>query len=356
MAQAKHNSQTIAWFWDLKQRGMLDLEPPYQRRSVWNQTYRDYFVDTLLLEYPAPAIFLFEQISPTGATKYFVVDGKQRLLTVFGFVQGDFPIGEKAQTTALRGKYFAQLDDGTKARFWGYQFSVEYLPTNDEGVINNIFDRINRNVAKLTAQELRHAQFDGLFITAAEALAAWMSTVLPPQFPRITETSRKQMKDVEFVASLMLLLDEERPRSYSVAEMDAAFGERDENWDGQRRVEDLFRETVTFIGLVLKETPDVLPNSRLRNQADFYSFFGAVAALAKSGKLPVVNEAATRLLGFLHTVENENERAKAKWASDYYNAARSASNDAGPRAFRIQTMQSVLSGETPKAMTDVRTA
>jgi len=39
------------------------------------------------------------------------------------------------------------------------------------------FDRINRNVKKLTPQELRHARFNGLFINTAEDLTEWMITV-----------------------------------------------------------------------------------------------------------------------------------------------------------------------------------
>ncbi len=40
----KQNFQTISWFWDLYTRDKLDLEPPYQRRSVWNREFKDYFV------------------------------------------------------------------------------------------------------------------------------------------------------------------------------------------------------------------------------------------------------------------------------------------------------------------------
>ena len=146
----RQSTQTISWFRDLNVRGLLDLEPPYQRRSVWNQTFKDYFIDTILLGYPAPAIFLYEEISPEGSSKYNVVDGKQRLTTIFEFADGAFPVAETAVVTRLRGKYFAELEDEDKTSFWTYQFSVEYLPTNDEEPLNSIFDRINRNVAKLS--------------------------------------------------------------------------------------------------------------------------------------------------------------------------------------------------------------
>jgi hypothetical protein len=44
MAQARHSPQTISWFWDLYQRGLLELDPPYQRKSVWNNVYKAYFI------------------------------------------------------------------------------------------------------------------------------------------------------------------------------------------------------------------------------------------------------------------------------------------------------------------------
>ena len=76
MAKRRQNFQNIAWFLEIHQRGVLNLDPPYQRRSVWNQTYREQFIDTILLDYPAPAIFLFQRIDELGASKYELVDGK----------------------------------------------------------------------------------------------------------------------------------------------------------------------------------------------------------------------------------------------------------------------------------------
>ena len=155
------------------------MDPPYQRRSVWNQSFKDYFVDTVLLGLPAPAIFLFEEISPEGRSVYHVVDGKQRLTTLLEFASDAFPVSDKSQTGQQAGTYFSALSPETRKDFWGYPFLVEYVPSNDEGIISGIFDRINRNVAKLTAQELRHAKLDGLFIKTAENLAEWVAETLP---------------------------------------------------------------------------------------------------------------------------------------------------------------------------------
>src|SRR3954470_2975178 len=107
--ERRQTTQSIAWFWDLYKRDLLELDPPYQRRSVWSQSYKDYFIDTILLEYPAPAVFLFEDIDEDGIAQYSVVDGKQRLSTVFAFLGNEFPVGDAASITSLRGRSFADL-------------------------------------------------------------------------------------------------------------------------------------------------------------------------------------------------------------------------------------------------------
>jgi hypothetical protein len=337
----RQNFQNLSWFYDLFQRSALDLDPPYQRRSVWNDAFKAYFIDTVLLNYPAPAIFLYENISPQGSSMYHVVDGKQRLTTILEFVRGEFPVSETSDLTALRGKYFESLDAEVKRAFWSYQLLVEYIPTNDEGVINSIFDRINRNVAKLTAQELRHARLDGEFINLSEQLSDWQQSVLPSNFPRFAAQSRKQMKDVEFTALLLLLL-EEGPRGYSQDDLDKAFVDRDSEWDAKTDCDTRYRATVAYIS-ELVHFEEELAASRLRNQADFYALFGAIDSLRHDQQLPTPAEAVDRLTKFISRVDDLEHREHDPDLAAYFEAARSASNDKGPRETRLRYLRSLLS-------------
>lgn len=338
------NFQTVGWFYDLHSRGLLDLDPPYQRRSVWNQAFKDYFIDTVLLNYPAPALFLYEEVAPNGASTYHVVDGKQRLTTLIEFVQGAFPVSEDTRSAQAPGQYFASFPDAAKRQFWQYQFLVEYVPSSDEGLINAIFDRLNRNTVKLSAQELRHARFDGIFISSAEELVDWMGEVLPRNFPRIAPQSRKQMKDVEFVA-LLLLLTEVGAQGYSQSDLDEAFSSRDTTWDDRYRVTEDFRSVVQGINDIVRNTTFLdLTSTRLRNQADFYSLFGAVLHLHRAGTLPDPTLSAQRLGHFANRVENQEEREADTALAGYFDAARSASNDKGPRELRIAYLRHVLEG------------
>lgn len=340
----RHNFQNVGWFFDLYERGRLNLEPPYQRRSVWNQKFKDDFIDTVLLGYPAPALFLYEELAPDGRATYHVVDGKQRLTALFEFAEDQFPVSDRSALRKNAGQYFSQLDADTKKSFWGYQFTVEYVPEAEEQLLNNIFDRINRNVAKLTPQELRHARFDGKFISEAENLAQWMSKSLPENFPRIQEQSRKQMKDVE-LAGLLLLLIEEGPNSYSQTALDDAFAARDESWESQAEIVGLFTRTIEAIRSILTADPEVdLTQTRLRNQADFYSFFGACLSFERRGTSLDRVSVARRLARFLEVVEDEDARRGDTNARSYYEAARSASNDKGPRERRIKEILRVMEG------------
>ena len=344
--ERRPNFQTIAWFNDVRRRGNLDLNPPYQRRSIWNQNFKDYFIDTVLLNLPAPAIFLYEDISPEGRSVHHVVDGKQRLTTIFEFIDNQFPVPDGAQIESLHGLYFDSLPSDVKRKFWSYVLLVEYVPSDDEEGIKAIFDRINRNVAKLTPQELRHAKFEGVFIATAEALVEWLEATLPPSFPRIVQPSKRQMKDVELV-SLLLLLTEEGVRSYSQPDLDEAYSDRDESWEKRIEVETTFRNIVTLLGELLSDHTGepVLAATRLRNQADFYSLYGALLGLTQQGSLPHVDQMHSRLSTFITALDKRPDDDQAAAVSAYLEAARSASNDRGPRETRINIVMKVLLGE-----------
>jgi hypothetical protein len=346
------NFQTISWFWDLHTRKLIELDPPYQRRSVWNQDYKDYFIDTVLNGYPAPAIFIYQEITPEGVSKISIVDGKQRLSTLFEFANNEFPVYEKATIARFRGKYFKDLDIEAKQNFWKYQFAIEYLPSSDEKIIGNIFDRINRNVIKLTSQELRHAKFNGVFITAVEDLTIWMFEYLGGNFPTIDQRTKKQMKDVEMVAQLLLFL-EEGVRAYSQEYLDKSFSDRDIDWEDKDNIENEFRHTIESIKTILELSQDInLSKTRLKNQADFYSLFGAVAELNRENKLNINKKIGERIKNFLELVEDKELRNESRDplddyhrnALDYYKAVKQSSTDSGARKTRIRIMKSVIQG------------
>lgn len=254
-------------------------------------------------------------------------------------------MGDSFANKDLRGKYFKQFDNQAKTNFWSYQLAVDYLPSDQESILREVFERINKNIAKLTPQELRHARLDGEFIRAAEELTHWLAAQMPRDVPRMPSQIRAQMKDVEFTAQLLLHL-EEGNRSHNQDELDDAFVQRDSSWPEGHATRERFRETMTQIAKLFGEpNGDELVKTRLHNQADFYSLFGAVAQI--NNPAPPIHKWRDSLRRFVEAVDDEHQRRVNPDAEKYFKAARSNSNDQTPRRERIEILTCVLRDEFP---------
>ncbi|HFR4125238.1 TPA: DUF262 domain-containing protein [Yersinia enterocolitica] len=62
-------------------KGTIDLNPNFQRRDAWTQEEKSKFIESLILGFPIPPIVLALNKNIRG--KYIVLDGKQRLLSIY---------------------------------------------------------------------------------------------------------------------------------------------------------------------------------------------------------------------------------------------------------------------------------
>ncbi len=198
------STQDVSWFLDLSANDQLDLEPPYQRRSVWSPKDRRFFLDTIFRGYPSPSIFLHKQVIK-GRTLYAVVDGKQRLETILRFAENKIAMDKNFGDTRLNGKKWKSIkqDEALARAFWDYVLPVEFTNIiDDTNLVNEVFDRLNRNSRKLVEQELRHAKYDGWFITFVEREAEspdWEALGV------VTTARAKRMRDVQFLSELVIV-------------------------------------------------------------------------------------------------------------------------------------------------------
>jgi hypothetical protein len=172
-------------------------------------------------------------------------------------------------------------------------------------------------------------------------------------FPNLNATSKKQMKDVELVAQLLLFL-EEGAKSYSSDYLDKAFSDRDSEWEKKDEIETEFRNVIKKIKNILELSEEInLPRTRLKNQADFYSLFGAIADLNREDTLIINEETGLKINDFLKIVEDKELQDKSKDslddyqknALDYYQAVKFAFTDTGSRKTRIKIIKSLLKGD-----------
>lgn len=220
------STQDVSWFLDLYSNKQLDLDPPYQRRSVWTLKDRKFFLDTIFRDYPCPAIFLHKSIQEDGKIIYRVVDGKQRLETIIQFVENKIAIDKDFGDKTLAGKKWEHLlsEPTLKKKFWDYVLSVEFIDTIEGLIVNDVFDRLNRNARKLERQEMRHAKYDGWFISIAETEAEkddW------EKFGIVTKARIKRMKDVQFISELLIVILKGRIDGFDQDYLDEIYAEYD---------------------------------------------------------------------------------------------------------------------------------
>jgi len=200
------STQDISWFLDLNRTGQLDLNPSYQRRSVWSPSDRRYFLDTIFRGYPSPAIYLYKETKPDGKTIYAVVDGKQRLETIIKFSNNKISVSSDFGDSRLDGKRWKTIgkENDLARAFWDYVMPVEFINVGESPtLLNEVFDRLNRNSRKLVEQELRHARYDGWFIDFVESESEnpdWVDIGVA------TTARARRMRDVQFLSELLIVL------------------------------------------------------------------------------------------------------------------------------------------------------
>jgi hypothetical protein len=220
-------TQDLTWLIDLARTNRLDLDPPYQRRSVWTRKDKQFFLDTVLRNYPSPAIFLHKSIGEGGAATYHVVDGKQRVQTILDFVGNKIRAPSDFGDARIDDKRWSEIqaEEELMQSFWNYQMTVEMIDFAEGSVVNEVFDRLNRNSRKLARQELRHARFDGWLISLAEAEAQkseWQGLFVS------TRARAKRMVDVQFISELLLVLLDKKIVGFDQDYLDESYAKFDE--------------------------------------------------------------------------------------------------------------------------------
>ena len=269
--------QDISWFIDLDSVGRLDLNPPYQRRSVWTSSDRRFFLDTIFRNYPCPPIFIHKTIDDSGVATYHVVDGKQRLETILKFTKNRISIGIDFGNEDLNGKKFKELTPDLKKIFWNYSVPVDFIDVPSGLVINEIFDRVNRNSRNLERQELRHARYNGWFITECENEADeddfWEKI-------KITSKSKaKRMKNVQLVSELLLTIIDNKIVGFDQDYLDERYAELDSLEDNDDFDVDDYLKTKSRIKKFISEMEDYNKSisTHAKTANNIYTLFALVA-------------------------------------------------------------------------------
>jgi hypothetical protein len=328
--ERRPKTQSISWFVDLRKMDKLDLNPSYQRRSVWSLKYREFFVDTIIHNFPSPTLFLMKDYDVHNNVVYQVVDGKQRLTTIFMFLDGQFGTSENQTEPSLSEKYFTELPREIQRKFLDYQIMIEELGNAASSEINEAFDRLNRNVAKLNAQELRHARYSGKFIHFCET---WSKN---PWFQKSaigTQGQRDRMSDIEFVSELIVLTEKGIQNGKNI--LDDVYAQYDDEIPQETQLYDAFERILEVVKALNLSNTSSAP---FGNRVDIYSLWAAIREVHNNGGAIQIEETRKALLKFAEEIKSGSTAS----GQTYSKHAQSNTNSFNSRKKRAEVIRSVI--------------
>lgn len=210
----------ISWGVDLSFREIINMyeedelvKPELQRHYVWDKKEASRFIESILMGLPVPSIFL----AKLSDESKLIVDGFQRVMTVYGYVNGLFMGDDKAFKLSnsesinerWRGKTFKELETEDQRRIRSSTIHAiifeQKAPNDDDTSLHQIFERINTGGRTLTPQEIRNCISQGAFNKLLIDLnnnPRWRELFGNPEKDR-------RMKDLEFILRFFALSSNE---------------------------------------------------------------------------------------------------------------------------------------------------
>jgi len=189
------NDYNITTLISLIERSYLKI-PSFQRNYVWKKDMASKFIESIIIGLPIPQLFLFER----ERNNFLVIDGQQRLITIYLFKKQRFPknnearriirkylsLGTPIPDSELSGENFEDfklklsytsaeenllhnLKYDTLSKITNFDFKGEFdfnrtirtitikqiEPTEDDSSMFEIFSRLNSGGVMLKPQEIR---------------------------------------------------------------------------------------------------------------------------------------------------------------------------------------------------------
>lgn len=155
--------------------GKLIVQPDFQRYFVWDMKKASRLIESILLDIPLPTIYTSQE----SDNKEYVIDGQQRLTSLFSFIDGKFPDGRDFRLTNMEAlpdlnkKFFTEIGEANQDKIKGYYIrKIMFKKDSDPSLKFEIFKRLNTGSVSLNHQELRNCVYRGKYNNLLKELAS----------------------------------------------------------------------------------------------------------------------------------------------------------------------------------------
>lgn len=306
------NDFNIFTIYNFIESGVVGI-PNFQRYYVWDIKRASKLIESLILGLPVPQIFLYEE----SQNKYVIIDGQQRLMSIYYFIKKRFPIKEMApeinahmrqyhklsddiisddkyfrsfnlylpSETSKRHNPFHSLNYATLGQHKG-TFDLRPLrnvvirqnkPENDNSAIFEIFSRLNSGGVNLKPQEIRMSLYHSDFydmLSEINLLQRWRELLNSLKLDL-------HMKDVELLLRAYAMLINNSTYAPSLVKFLNSFSRDAKKFDKEKNtyLRDLF-ESFLLATTDLPNSIFVNKNNYRFNIALFEAVFTAVCTTA----------------------------------------------------------------------------
>jgi hypothetical protein len=322
--------------------GKLVPRPEFQRRLVWSNKDRVAFIETVLLGFPFPEIYVAagDVDLDSGEANEMLVDGQQRVTTL-----NQYFVGAPDLKLPSAMKPYLGLSMTEKEQFLQYDVVVRDLGKLSIDDIREVFKRINATRYALNAMEIHNARYAGQYKEFSEAAA---QNGFFERHRVFSPGDVRRMQDTLFVLLVVTTV------------LSTYFNRDGEIEDYLQKYNDEFPESGTVdseLNAVFKFIDDMnLPSgSRAWKKADLFTLLVEVHRAKIKNKLTLEPKAlAPQLEMFYDLVEamatpkqsEVNDHKLAEQARAYYRAALQASNDRSSRVARGDAIRFVIERAT----------
>lgn len=204
----------------------LDFSHPIQRQSgQWDgdRLKKSLLIHSILANYPVPPIYCLKEAIGEKDYSYSILDGKQRLTTIFDFVDGRYPLDAETPSVVIDGtayelgdKYFTDLDTECQQELLRFKFTIYGFEDADDDLIEEIFFRLNNSTPLSKPQKAMPL--------CGVGNATFIKTLLSDRFfseiCQFSALQRRKSDDMCTLLQSMMLLDN-RYEGYEFASISA---------------------------------------------------------------------------------------------------------------------------------------